>query len=53
MFTGNALTIDLSGPFESISQSILSLWPLVVGVLLQATAEACTALRDLARNSFH
>ena len=43
------------GSLISISylvQTAVALWPLVVGILFHVLAEACTALRDIARNSF-
>lgn len=45
-----------SGGFASLInylvQTTTALWPLVLGILFHVLAEACTALRDIARNSF-
>lgn len=37
---------------SNLLQTIVVLWPVVLGVLFHVLAEACTALRDIARNSF-
>lgn len=37
---------------SSIFQLVMFLWPLVLGLFFHVLAEACTALRDIARNSF-
>ena len=40
------------GWLSSLIQTTFALWPLVAGVFFHVLAEACTALRDIARNSF-
>jgi hypothetical protein len=42
-------TVGLIGVVYTL---FMSLWPLAVGMILHAMASACTALRDIARNSF-
>lgn len=37
---------------SSVFQLVMFLWPLVLGLFFHVLAEACTALRDIARNSF-
>ncbi len=37
---------------SSIFQLAMFLWPLVLGLFFHVLAEGCTALRDIARNSF-
>jgi hypothetical protein len=48
-FGGSPFRSDL---VETFVQAVISLWPLLIGVLLQSAADACRALRDIARNSF-
>lgn len=40
------------GWLSSVFQMVMFLWPLVLGLFFHVLAEACTALRDIARNSF-